>query len=281
MIREPRGAIFGRHGQRHLRQPPLEEPLDVRRTQAVTERLQGSRVGRVEEAVVQRGKAPPPSLRLALGPFVPVQTQLQRVGRVATDLDEGRPPLAVDHIDVVVVDVHRGPLPREMHPRPPLGLAGRPRPRAFLRHAHEHDARHRCEAVPIFLNQIIFPFALPELDPRNPSGVAPGPQPRPERRRDLAKHRRRGNDRAPGLAQKSHHPALALQSRHVAVEVQPVYALHVQRHVLSDNLSHVGHRSLPGSATRRVTIPTASEGSPRAPSDVLLLSTGRFEAKLR
>ena len=53
--------------------------------------------------------------------------------------------------------------------------------------------------------------ALPELDPWDLADITPGPQPRPEGRGDLAKDRRRGNDRAPGLAQKGHHPAFALR----------------------------------------------------------------------
>src|SRR5262245_64602138 len=148
-----------------------------------------------------------------------------------------------------------------MHPRPPLLLAGRPRPRTFLRYPHEHHARGRREAVSIVLDDIILPFAFPELDPGDLVRVTPGPQPRPERGRDLAKHRRRGNHPAPGLAQERHHPALTLQPRDVAVEVQPIHALDVQRHVVSDMLRHFGHGLLSSSASSERTIVWTTRGT--------------------
>jgi len=166
LVGEARGAILGRQGQRQVRQPPLEEGAQIRFAQAVADGLHGGRGRALEEPVVQRGEPEPAPFGLALGPFMPVETQLERVGRVATDLDERRPPLPIDDVDVVVVHVDGFPLPGEMHPGPPPGLGRVPRPGPLLRYPDEHDAGGGGEAVPVLLDNVILAFPLPELDPR-------------------------------------------------------------------------------------------------------------------
>src|ERR671919_2527003 len=109
-------------------------------------------------------------------------------------------------VPVVVVHAHRFPSPGEMHPSAALRPAGRPTPRPLLRHTHQHDAGRRREALAILLDEVILPFALPELNPRDVPGITPGPQSFPEGRRDLVKDFRRGNDGAPAWRKKATTP---------------------------------------------------------------------------
>ena len=268
-------------GQRQWQpgQPPGEEGLHVRGAQAVANALQRGGIGTGRDPIVERREwdAAPPEL--ALGPLVAVEAQLERVGRVAAHLEEGRPPVGVDHVDVVVVHIDRLPPEGEMHVAPLLGLGRRPARGAFLRHAHQHDPRGRGEAVPVLLDDVILALPLGELDPRNPSRRAPGPHPLLEGVGDLPKDRRRGHHPAPGLTKKGDHPTLALQPGNVPVDVQPIHALHFQRHVVSDNLRCVGHDVLPRWATKEISPNSVREKRHRSLGRPAV--TRRFEAQLR
>ena len=268
-----------RERQREPGQPPREERLDVGLAQAVTDSLQRGRVGTSEKAVVQGREGQPAVPELPLGPLVAIQAELEGVGGVAADLDERRPPLGVDQVDVIVVHVDRFPAEGEMHLAPLLGLGGRPAGGPLLRDPHEDDARGRGEPIAIPLDDVILALPFGEVDPGDPPGVGPGPQPLLEGVGDLPKDGGRGHHPGPGAAEKGHHPALALQPRDIAVDVQPIDAFHVQRHVLSDNLSHVGHRSLPVWRPRGTTQQRPRE-APTAPLGRSVV-TRRFEAQLR
>ncbi|MBV8359256.1 MAG: hypothetical protein JO189_15175 [Deltaproteobacteria bacterium] len=58
---------------------------------------------------------------LPLGVFVPVQTQLGRVRKVGTELEKERAEIALNDVDVAVVDHRRG-LDEPRHDRPVRGL---------------------------------------------------------------------------------------------------------------------------------------------------------------
>ncbi len=250
LIAEPRRLILRRQGQGQLGQPSAEEALDVGRAQPVADRLQRGRIRATQEPIVQGDTRDPAPLELPLGPLVAVETDLDRIGGVAAHLDEGRAPLVIDDVDVVVVHAHRLAAEGEVHPAPLLRLARRPARGALLRDPHQDDARGPGEPRSILFNKIILlPILFLEFNPRHAPGLRPGPQPRAEGLGDPSEQRGRGNPPAPHPAQERHHPALALQAGHVAVEVQPIHTLHVQGHVLRDNLCYVGHGPLPGLVT--------------------------------
>ena len=81
--------------------PPLEERLDMSRAEPVTDALQSS-PGRHR----RRTRWPTRPVKtgfggLAFGPLVAMHPHLGRVGEVATDLDETRPEVGVEDIEVV------------------------------------------------------------------------------------------------------------------------------------------------------------------------------------
>src|SRR5207248_6913505 len=84
--------------------------------------------------------------RLTLGPVVPVQPDLGRIGKVRADLDEAGTELAVQHIEVV--DANPALLLREdeIHPaagaRPPGGRVDK------LELLRRHDGHHPEPALP-------------------------------------------------------------------------------------------------------------------------------------
>ena len=84
-------------------EPPVEEGLDVRWAQAVTDLLERRGVGAGEEPVVQGDDADPLVPELPLRPLVPVQAALHGVRGVAAHLQEGGPPRGIEHVDVVMI----------------------------------------------------------------------------------------------------------------------------------------------------------------------------------
>ena len=81
--------------------PPLEERLDMSRAEPVTDALQSSPVVTGGEPVGQLNQVATGFGGLAFGPLVAVHPHLGRVGEVATDLDETRPEVGVEDIEVV------------------------------------------------------------------------------------------------------------------------------------------------------------------------------------
>ena len=101
-------AVGGGERVRQAIQPLAQQPLDRFRRQAVANLLQTLGIGAVMDAVVERLKGDAVAGELALGVFVPVQTQLGRVRKVGTELEKERAEVAVDGVDLVVVDHRRG-----------------------------------------------------------------------------------------------------------------------------------------------------------------------------
>jgi len=241
LIRKAAGRMGGRQREGDLLLPARKEPGDRRGIQRVAHLLERLGSGARQKAVVQRGESDPTRVELSLRPFVSVEADLDRIWGIAADLDEGRSPLGVEEIDVVVVHVDGFPEVDKFHEAAALLFGRGPRGGAFLGDANQDDATARVTARPVALNDRVFTFALPEFDPRNAVLVGPGPERRFERRRDLAEDRRRGNFLPAGSNEKVNHAAPALQPRDVRVEIQAVDAPHFQGHVVFDNLGNVRH----------------------------------------
>ena len=110
-------AIGGGQRGRDARDPAIEERLDVTGGEAVADRLQPLRLGAGRKPVRQRGVAKTGVVGLALGPLVPVEPDLRRIGEVGADLDEARPEVGV--ADVEVVDADAALLFEELKPDGP------------------------------------------------------------------------------------------------------------------------------------------------------------------
>jgi hypothetical protein len=217
-------------------QPFAQQRVDLPWSQPVTDPLQGSRVADRGEAVVQCLEPDAGPGGLPLGPVVAVDAQLGVVGEVGAELQEERAEVAVHTVEVEVVD-HPGGLddPRVGLALAVVALLG-PEQRGFLlRSPDEHDplgAASRLEGGQILVHHIV--FALP------PGKVHPGDLlPRGETVHrsgepigDPGQRGGRGDRQAQLTLHIPQQPARVLQLRDVDIEIHPVDALHLERHML-------------------------------------------------
>ena len=98
------GAVGGGERVRQDRQPLAQQRVDLRRSQAVADRLQRGRVVDRGEPVVQRLERNAGLGGLALRPVVAVDAQLGVVRKVGAELQEERAEIVVVAVEVEVVD---------------------------------------------------------------------------------------------------------------------------------------------------------------------------------
>ena len=187
---------------------------------------------------------------------MPVQPHLRRVREVAADLDEAGAELAV--VDVEVVDAH-----------PPLRLlegevgdAGPVGAVAALEHPLEllrgDDRDHTETPIPLCPLQIrphmvelaIVPAAairLLQMQDRDLMLRRKRPHLTAEAIADPREQDRRRHRVAEMPGQKLHHLPAHLQPRHVRVQIQPIDALHLERHMTLEHLVDVRHARHPSS----------------------------------
>jgi hypothetical protein len=97
------------------------------------------------------------------------------------------------------------------------------------RDRREHEGLARGEPIPLRESLPAIAWNLGVDERRQAQGLGPPPQrrDRPESDRPEAGPRRRRGDRLrPRVPEKGHHPAVAHQAGHVAVQIEPVHALH-------------------------------------------------------
>ena len=225
-----------------MRQAP--EPLpqqggELGRREAVAQGLQPRRIGAGQDPVVQGLVRNPPLGELPLDVLVPVHTQLGRVREVGPELQEERPKVPIDGVEVHVVYHRRGShQPGVALPRPGIHALLRPEYRRLLLGlADEDDALVALEAGQLLGHHVVLPLALRERDQRHAVLRHEDLDRRDEGLADRI-HQRRGGERVATMrAEEVRHPALVLQLRHVDVEVHPVDALDLERRVLGEDLA--------------------------------------------
>ena len=84
-------SVFGGQRPRQTSYPLVEERLHQFGRQLVANRLQALRLTALQKAVIQGFKGQPGLLHLLLGPLMPVEIYLDRIGRICSDFDEGWP----------------------------------------------------------------------------------------------------------------------------------------------------------------------------------------------
>jgi hypothetical protein len=94
-------------------EPASEEGLDVVGAQGVTDILERFGVLAGEEAVVEGLVADAFAVELTLGPFVAVEPDANGERCVGRELDEGEAEVAVEDIEVVLIDVNLAPVDPE------------------------------------------------------------------------------------------------------------------------------------------------------------------------
>ena len=236
------GAVRGRERVRQERQPLAQQRVDPLRAQAVADRLHGGDVVDGGEGVVQGGVADPGPGGLPLGPLMAVKAQPGVVREVRAELEEERAEVGVHRIDVEVVD-QAGRLDD-----PRIGLAlgvaaflGPKQRRLLLRppdEQHPLGVTGRLERGQVLVHHVVLALSLDEVHPRHPLVTGEAAHRGAERVGDPGQRCRR-SDRQPQLpVDVADEPGRVLQLRHVDVEVHPVDALHLEDHVLGDDLGH-------------------------------------------
>lgn len=157
-----------------------------------------------------------------------VQAEFDRERCIAADLDEGRPPVAVDDVDVVVVHAHRAAGVLEVQV-PALTLRHSvPGPDAFLGDSDQDDAMCPSKDLPVAFDDIVLAFSLAKFDPRDAVPIGPAAQALLELLGDLAEKRWRGNALSTYAMQEPDHAARLLQPRDVGIQVQSIHASDVE-----------------------------------------------------
>jgi hypothetical protein len=207
---------------------------------------------------------------------VAVQAQLGIERKVAAELEEERPEVAVDGVDVIVVHHCAAPHDPRVGPAglriaPPLGAEHR---RVLLGLADEHHPFIESEVPQMFSHHGV--LALPFFK-RHKGKLMPGCKVF-ERRHKAAGHRthqcRRRHRLTAVIAKETVDAMLVLQARHIDIQVHPVDSLDRQPHMTLDDLGNAMWYHPPGSgragfASRRrldrSSVPTEA-GSTRSSS---------------
>src|ERR1700675_831929 len=101
------GAVAGRKRMRQALEPFAQQAIDLARREFVAQPLHQLGVGTGLDAVVQRLERHPTLGKLPLEILVAVDAELGIVGKVGAELQEERPEVLIDTVEIVVVD-HRG-----------------------------------------------------------------------------------------------------------------------------------------------------------------------------
>lgn len=104
LVAVARGPVRWGERVRQAGQPLAQQRIDRLGAEPVADLLQGGHVGDGGEAVAQRREGGTGLGGLALGPVVAVDAQLGGVGEVPGELQEERPEVAVDAVEVPLVD---------------------------------------------------------------------------------------------------------------------------------------------------------------------------------
>jgi hypothetical protein len=228
-------AVLGREGRRQARLPAAEKALHVLRPEACADGGERGGVLARAKAVVERLEGEPRALGLALRPLVAVEADPGGEGRVGARLYEGRAPLAVAHVEVVVVDVDR--LAAELEVRvgvAPAPAPAAPRERLLLRDADQDDpeAARALGGLDVAPRHLLLGLALGEAHDRDVVLVGEALD-RLDVRASHPREQRRRGDREAAVEQEAHELALGHEPRHVRLQEQPVYGADLERHVLA------------------------------------------------
>jgi hypothetical protein len=203
--------------------------------------LQPSGVGTRSERIVQRRERDTACCGDTLGPLVAVHTQPGVVREVGTEFQEERTELRIDTVEVIMVDHRGGPNdPRIGRPGHRVtALLGPEHPGPLLRlpdEQHPLQTAGGLEGGQVLVRHVVLTLPLLEGDHRHPLiGGEPldrGHEPSADR----VHQRRRREPGTPMTDQEPRRPARVLQPRLVHVQVQPVDALHLQHHMIGEDI---------------------------------------------
>ncbi len=220
-------------------QPLPQQPVDAGWVWTVAQALQSGRVLTGGEPVVEGLEADTGLGRLAFGPLVAVEAQLGVVRKIGTELDEERSEVGVEGVNVEVVDHRRGlDDPRVGHTSDRVAtLLGVEHAGLLLGSAHEQDPLGLVELGQEGEGQVVFALPLGEIDDRNVMISGEAIQTSDEVLADRFQQGRGRERVTPVVAQERHHSLHVLQTGLVDVQVHPVDTLHLQDHVVCEDVS--------------------------------------------
>ena len=163
-VADARRPVVARERVRQALEPLAQQVVDPLRGQRVGEFLRQRRVGAGQEAVVERLEGDAALGELALDVLVAVDAQPRGVREVRGELEEQRPEVVVDQVEVVVVDHRRGV--HQLH----VGAAARlvlpahraEHPALLLRLADEQHALAAGEAPQTLAHALVLALAALE-----------------------------------------------------------------------------------------------------------------------
>ena len=166
-----------------------------------------------------------------------VEIEFGRVREVGTELEEEWPKVAVNAVEVIVVDHRRGAIQPGI-PIPTMGamaLRGAKGRRLLLRLTDQHNLILTGRPRHVGCHDIIFPLSFLKRENGDVMLLSIGVNRRHKRLTDRS-HRRRRRDRAvPLMLQKPTHVGFALQARNVNIQVHAVNTLNFQGDMLAQN----------------------------------------------
>src|SRR5436190_2270546 len=158
-------AVGGGKGMRHPAEPLAKHRVDLRRVQGIREALHATGIRAGSNAVVEWLVGDPSLRELPFEPFVAIETELRRVGKVRAELDEQWTEVAVQEIDIVVVDGRlRADDPRIARAVGPPALLGAEDTVLLLRLADKEDPFVAGELGQVLVRDVVFPLPLFERD---------------------------------------------------------------------------------------------------------------------
>ena len=150
-------------------QPFAQQCVDLGGREALADLLQALGIGAVQDAIVERLKSDALPGELALGVFVAVQAELGVERKVAAELQEKWPEVAVDGINVIIV--HHRTAPHDPWVRPSAGRAATPfgaeHRSVLLRLADQHHSFFMRKAAQVFGHHRVLALTLLKLDQRD------------------------------------------------------------------------------------------------------------------
>src|SRR2546426_1015233 len=174
LVAHSHGAVGRGERMRQPAQPAAEESVDILGAEIVADLLQRNRVVAGEEAVLQFLVADPLALELTLGPLVAVDPDADAERSVRGELDEAEAEVAVEDVEVILVDVELASIKREARR---AATAPRAMPTAgpfledaeggdhLLRHADQHHPFLSLEAGLIAAGGFFLFPPPPRVDP--------------------------------------------------------------------------------------------------------------------
>ena len=237
LIAIARGAVGGGEGMRQAAEPLAEDRVDLRGIERVGDTLHACRRVAGPDAVVERLVGDAALRELTFEPLVPIQTDLHGIGEVGAELDEQRAEVAVEEVDVVVIDHRRrADDPRVRRPVAAFRRFSVRKTLAFSWALPTNSTPSSpVERGEVLLRDVILPLPLLERHQiealRLDEALDGLHEPLAHRRH----HHGRRHAGAEMLLHEVHDPAARLQRRDVAVEIHPVDRFQFEGHVVVED----------------------------------------------